>query len=470
MAYVIRNQAVIDKEGIDELFKDVSGLVKLAGRGGEQNFLSLAAYDRDMPAGFADSEMGYGAKSVKACFSSHKLLRSAEPAEHDYLIKTGKKKFLLGSPVSKPLKGKAGHFAKKRYAGILSKKGESEIEEIIAEKWRYLVMSFGGEFLTEIRPDKCFIHNERLSDNLVLYHDDKFSLNTRILEEYLKRNNGNGLVQVHLTDIMLNPKTKEHDIFSITSGNTEKARIYLDLAEFLDCYNKGKDAVIPLHLPYYESWKTANGVRSFGSLGENGKRDACFLAEKTLRYLEQNWKRKNIKLALENGFGECKINSNIIYALIHEPYNLKFLKQGREGFVTFCEDVGHLNLVENVDWTEYLAEKISEFHVSGNNGKEDVHMVATPATLKNYKYIMSFLKFFPGNICAEMKRGELTIEDFVDGVKGLVTTLFTKPSDSDYINLSRIENKMRKRDEKINKENLNTARYREYRKAVAVSA
>lgn len=338
----------------------------------------------------------------------------------------------------------------------LSKANEKEIEEIVKEKWRYLVMQFGGVFLTELRPNKCFVENKRLADLLVNYDakTKKYSLDLNLLGNYLKQNS-NGAVQIHFSDIMFNPRVNDYDLFSITSGNLNKSNIYLDLARFLQEYNKGKETVIPVHLPYFEQFKTPLEVKTFGELSEDGKRDAVMKAEKVLRYLQKNWTSENVKLALETGNGESRRNGLISYALIYEPHHLKFLMQGRENLVTICEDVGHINLIDGVDWKDYLAEHVSEFHISGNNGKEDQHTIATPATLKDYLGIMSFLKFYSGNVCAEIGRGELSLDEFISGVKTLATELFSQPSDSDFKNLESLSKYLRINGLQLNEKNIN---------------
>jgi hypothetical protein len=257
-------------------------------------------------------------------------------------------------------------------------------------------------------------------------------------------------------------------MFSITSPNEtiEKAGIYLDLARFLTRYNKGKETVIPLHLPYYEKWKTPEKVMIFGGLTANSERDAVANAEKTLRYLEEKWNKENgienIRLALETGSGEAKRGDETFYALLYKPHQFKFLMQGRD-FVGLCEDVAHLNLVEDSDWSEYLSDPVFEFHVSGNNGKEDIHTLATPSTLRNYPEIISFLRFYPGNICCEIKRKGLTEEEFLNGIKNLAYTLFIPPNEEDYKRMQTLEKHIQeKHNTKINPKNLND-NYQKYR-------
>ncbi|MGV8152207.1 MAG: hypothetical protein ACP5OG_03930 [Candidatus Nanoarchaeia archaeon] len=321
---------------------------------------------------------------------------------------------------------------------------ESDIEEILKEKWRYLVMQLGGVFLTEVRPNKCFIGNKTLADKLILQDNKKgYSLDTSLLKNYLD-SNSKGFIQVHFSDIMFNPKLDDYDIFSISSGNINKANIYLDLAKFLHEYNKGKETIIPVHVPYFEKWKTSNNVVEFGLLSDDGKRDAIFNSDKVLRYLVNEFEKNklNVKLALETGNGPVSKNGAVNYALIYEPHFFKTLIQGREKYVSICEDVGHLNLV-NQDWKEYLIDEISEFHVSGNDGKSDLHTLATPKTLAYYDEITSFLKFYPGNICAEIGRGNLTNDEFVNGVKNLAYTLFSTPEDKDYKMLESIKKQIK---------------------------
>lgn len=350
---------------------------------------------------------------------------------------------------------------KEEYIGAFSQSiKEKEIEAIINEKWRYLVMQFGGVFLTELRPNRCFIGNKSLSDMLVKFDDGKYSLNLELLGNYVE-NNCSGPVQIHFSDIMFNPKVREYDLFSITSGDIRKSQIYLDLAKFLSVYNKGKETVIPVHLPYFERFKTEKDVREYGQLSEDGKRDAVMKAEKVLRNLEKQWPAQEVRIALETGNGECEKNGHINYALIYEPHYMKFLMQAREGFITLCEDVGHLNLIET-DWKDYLSEHISEFHVSGNDGKEDLHTVATANTLKGYNEIVSFLKFYNGNVCAEIGRGNLSIEEFFTGIKTLAFELFSEPAEKDFEMLRKIEKYLHLNEQKISEKNLND-RYAKYK-------
>ncbi len=344
---------------------------------------------------------------------------------------------------------------------------DKDIEEIVKEKWRYLVMQFGGVFLTEIRPNRCFMGNKTLADKLITYNKKKeeYGLDLRLLDNYL-RENCNGFVQIHFSDIMFNPKTEDYDVFSVTSGEKKKEEIFFELDKFLSVYNKNKSTIIPIHLPYFEKWKTAKKVRTFGQLSENGKRDAVIRAEKVLRYLSDKFRKENIKdvkLALETGNGESKKNGHINYALIYEPHHLKFLIQGREDYISICEDVGHLNLID-ADWMQYLTDEISEFHVSGNNGKEDQHTIATPNTLKDYEGIMSFLKFYSGNICAEVGRGGLDAGEFLKGVKNLAYTLFSEPEKRDFENLKKIEEHIKVTQQgRISDKNLNQERYAKYK-------
>jgi len=339
---------------------------------------------------------------------------------------------------------------------------DREIEEIVKERWRYLVMQFGGVFLTELRPNRCFVGNKSLADLLIKKDGKNFSLDLDLLENYLK-GNYQGQVQLHLSDIMFNPEINDYDIFCITSGDTGKANIFLDLARFLSVYNKGKETVIPIHLPYFEKFKTTSRVVSFGELSEDGKRDAVTKAERVLRYLEKKWPAKEVRLALETGNGESKRNGSVAYALIYELHHLKFLMPGRESLVTLCEDVGHLNLVNDVNWKDYLSEHVSEFHVSGNNGKQDEHTIATPETLKNYHEIISFLKFYSGNICAEIGKGNLSPEEFLQGVKKLAYELFSNPDEHDFNRLKRIELYLRiNQGKKISERNLSQEKYEKF--------
>jgi hypothetical protein len=87
----------------------------------------------------------------------------------------------------------------------LSQSKQNDIEEILKEKWRYLVMQFGGIFLTELRPEKIFLGNKTLADNLITYNGKRYSLDMELLSNYLKINQ-NGLLQIHFSDIIFNPK------------------------------------------------------------------------------------------------------------------------------------------------------------------------------------------------------------------------------------------------------------------------
>ena len=349
---------------------------------------------------------------------------------------------------------------------------QRDIEEIVKERWGYLVMQFGGFFLTEVRPNRCFIGNKSLADMLITYGGDRYGINKQLLGNYLgaHSNGKKGKVQVHFSDIMFNPKTKDYDLFSITSGDVKKAGIFLELAEFLREYNKGEEVVIPVHLPYYEKWKTEKVVREFGHLDTDGERDALINANEILKYLDG--KLKGVKLALETGSGESERNGKIAYALLYHPFHFQTLIRGRENFVSICEDVGHLNLESaETNWKDYLTEGIAEFHVSGNNGKQDEHVIATPKTLKHYGEIMSFLKFYAGNICAEVGKGRLSDEEFVKGVKNFAYVLFSEPTVRDFENLRNIERYVKITcNGEVNKENFNEQRYESYQKYLSTKA
>jgi len=369
--------------------------------------------------------------------------------------------------ISEEERGGESFLAMARDAGAIKpafRDFEKNIEEIVKEKWRYLVMQFGGVFLTEIRPSKIFMGHKTLADELIVYdeREKKYHLDSEKLGNYL-RANSKGVVQVHFGDIILNPKTKNYELFSITSGDVKKANIFLELANFLSVYNKGKETVIPVHLPYYEKWVYKGKEYRFGSLDEDGEREALFKAENALKYLREKWP-KGVKLALETGNGLVEKSSEMAYGLLYDPFYFQTLTKGRKDFVSICEDVGHLNL-ENArtDWKAYLTEEISEFHVSGNNGKEDLHTVATPQTLRSYSEIMSFLKFYSGNICAEVGRGQLTADEFVKGVKNLAYVLFSEPTKHDSENLKKIEQYVRVTCiGELNGRNLNKERYEKY--------
>lgn len=496
MVYVIKNAETVSKKEIDEVLSDL-GFPKNASREDLANFSADSlSTPPDVTRGRITSR--FSIKGVRKLFSKPKLAKQPDD-KIKYMLSTFKddqdkevyrvKAATSKEPTFEELRSSLGEelyesaieekpvllaeMASADSFGVV-KDFERDIEEIVKEKWRYLVMQFGGVFLTEIRPNKIFIGNKTLADELITYHKKgkKYGLDLQKLENYLKENNkGNmQLIQIHFSDIMFNPRIKDYDIFSITSGDANKANIFLDLAKFLSGYNKGKETVIPVHLPYYEKWKTVEKVVEFGKLDENGKRDAIMKAEKVLRYLAEKW-NNNVKLALETGNGASERNGQINYALIYEPHHLKFLTSGRENFVSVCEDVGHLNLVDaaKVDWREYLPEEISEFHVSGNNGREDQHVIATPETLKDYDEIMSFLKFYSGNICAEIRRGKLSADEFLNAVKKLAYTLFSEPDKRDFENLRKIENYVVRITEgkgKLCEKNLNQERYEKYRRHV----
>ncbi len=331
-----------------------------------------------------------------------------------------------------------------------------KIEEQAIETWHYLAMKSGAGLLVEVRPEKCFFRNERLSDRLVIYDGVKrmYRLNTNLLEQYLGEHT-NCNVQVHLPDLLLDPKTGDYELFSITTGDLEKANIFLELARFLTEYNKGAKTVLPVHLPYFEKWPTKRGVKIFGSLNEDGKRDAVINADRVLRFLLERWP-ENVILALETGSGEVVKNELLSYALIYELPYLQFLTRGRNN-VAICEDVAHLNLVD-ADWADYLIERIAEFHVSGNDGKNDVHSIATPKTLKCYHELVSFLKFYSGVVCAEIKRGSLSLKDYIDALKELALSIFSLPTEQDFNKLMVLEQRIREKfpeSRGIDQENLN---------------
>jgi len=475
MVYGISDTQVLTKEKIDETFSDL-GKKPDTGEAFEQP-LNLCLGD------WAGDE-NVLAKEFRASFQEPPFLRDKDKIAKAYSARLRSVKPIKGA---KKLKDKLEDLSFKTletsaedevFIGALSAdevssesletRFEEDIEEIIKDRWRYLVMQFGGVFLTEVRPNRCFIGNKTLADMLIRFDkkEKSFRLNLELLDNYLRENsNGKtGKVQVHFSDIMLNPKTKDYDLFSITSGDIKKAGIFLDLARFLERYNKGENIVIPVHLPYYEKWKTSREVLEFGDLSGNGRRDALANAEKVIRYLEKNWPSSCVRLALETGNGESKRDGKVAYALLYKPFHFQTLIEDREDLVTLCEDVGHLNLeTAKNNWKDYLADQISEFHVSGNNGKEDLHTVATHKTLKDYAEIMSFLKFYSGNICAEIGKGKLSNEEFVFGVKSLAYTLFTEPTKSDYKNLRKIEKYVKiTTGSEINRENLNEERYGKY--------
>jgi len=343
---------------------------------------------------------------------------------------------------------------------------EKDIEALMNERWRYLVMQSGGVFLNELRPERCAIGDKRLADELIRYDETekRYGLKLDVLENYI-RENTEGLIQVHFSDILLNPKTQKYEVFSVSSGDTEKAGIFIDLARFLAKHNKGVSSVIPVHLPYYEKWKDGEGVVEFGSLDENGKRDAIFQAEQVLRHFEKHWSEESVSLALETGTGESRRNGSVAFALIYEPHHLTTLVRGRESFAGICEDVGHLNITE-CDWKDYLGEHIREFHVSGNDGRNDQHTIASPKTLTQYHEIMSFLKVYSGNVCAEIGRGKLSPAEFVASVKNLAHTLFSMPDETDFKNLASVEEYVRvtsgEEGRIINPANFNAERHAAY--------
>jgi hypothetical protein len=227
-----------------------------------------------------------------------------------------------------------------------------------------------------------------------------------------------------------------------------------------------------VHLPYYERWVYEGEEKKFGSLDEDGEREALFHADRALKYLKEKG-ISGIKIALETGSGLITPSKELAYGLLYDPFYFQTLIKGRKDFVSICEDVGHLN-IENAktNWKDYLTEVISEFHVSGNDGKKDEHKIATPKTLQEYDKIMSFLKFYAGNICAEIGKGELTPEEFVKGVKNLAYTLFSEPTKADFENLRQVEEYVRiTRKEynngEINERNFNPERYERYKEYVA---
>jgi len=331
-----------------------------------------------------------------------------------------------------------------------------EIEERAIKTWHYLAMSAGAGLLVEVRPEKCFFRNERLADKLIIYNkaERTYGLDTNLLKRYLDEHT-DCKVQVHLPDLLFDPETGDYELFSITTGDLGKAGIFLELARFLAEYNKGTKTVLPVHLPYFEKWPTKRGVKIFGSLSEDGKRDAVINADKVLRFLLERWP-ENVILALETGSGKVVKNEFLSYALIYELPYLQFLTRGRSN-VAICEDVGHLNLID-ADWADYLIERIAEFHVSGNDGKNDVHSVATPKTLKCYHELMSFLKFYSGVVCAEIKHGGLSLKDYIDALKELALSIFSLPTEQDFNKLMLLEQRLKEKfpeSEGIEKTNLN---------------
>ena len=519
MIYGMSDTKTISKEKIDETFSDL-GLEEGKDERKPENFEESSFHLDSLSEGSLLSR-GSGLKLKRIMTirkGPRKTSRRLKPDKLDYTCSTDKNKLSVEGPekakgVAGPGKSesafldsiysveKADQLLSAEFAEILEveEKGikigagiraasakvqperfrldtqmQNDIEDIVKERWRYLVMQFGGVFLTEVRPNRCFIGNKSLADILITYDEKQgYGINKTLLGNYLNAhsNGKKGKVQVHFSDIMWDPRIKDYNLFSITSGDMKKTGIFLDLAKFLGGYNRGEETVIPVHLPYYEKWKTEKIVREFGKLDANGERAALKKADDVLEYLEGKFE-KGVKLALETGNGESERNGEIAYGLLYQPFHFQTLVRGRENFVSLCEDVGHLNLESaETNWKDYLTEAIAEFHVSGNNGRQDEHIIATPKTLKNYNEIMSFLKFYAGNICAEVGKGKLSGEEFVKGVKNFAYVLFSEPVKQDFENLRKIEKYVKVTcGGEVNKSNLNEQRYGAYRKYLATQA
>ncbi len=329
---------------------------------------------------------------------------------------------------------------------------ENEMEELLLNKLHLLFDSSSALPFAELRPERevsgmpadkscgppASTGIRRLSDFLFKYDGKSLRFNERPLKEYVKRQGfKDRFIQIHLNDIIYNPLAEDWEVMSVSSGEKGAAgRLYLGLARFLHEHNTrihpDAETVVPVHLPYYESFRNVRGgLTEWGGITEDHKREATWKANQVLGWLQSRWKDKNgkplkVRLALETGAGPILDKSGRVrYALLHEPHLFQFLSEGRENMIGYCIDTGHLNLREDTTFKDYLDKRIDEIHLNGNEGKGlDQHLIAGPGTLKEWDEQSSWIKVFPRRICFEFGRQDMEFSEYVSNVKSLVKTLF----------------------------------------------
>lgn len=377
---------------------------------------------------------------------------------------------------------------------MLEKKSKDDKDNIIEEINRglYRILSRDNMPHFELRPEKIKVGGYwKDGKELTLAHiiteniGGKVRLNRDALFEYIKPHLGFERVQVHLPDLLIDPRTQDIDWFSITTGDIEKVgHLYLDLAEFLHEVNQRPEyqqnkrkIVIPTHLTNCEVYRNSKGIKVYaGGITKRDERNAAFRANTILDWLEEKFQEKQIDdiiIGLETGPGAIykknnKTPDNLIYSIMNNPTHFQFLLEGREDFARCLVDVAHLEFDPAINHSLFLAMAVAEYHISGNRKDSaglpigDEHLPATKDTLSCYDEIITLTKLASENIffCAEMQQRHLSPTEYINQVTNFLKQTTEPIRLDDYRNWKKIEAEIKQRPELkgIYKDNLDEKR------------